>query len=186
FAFVAEQCAHFEKRSNDKDGDSRSPDRSVASPGDQCSPSNGVPARRIHLYPGGPLRTRASGSRAGRRRCSEGSWQERGRAWAVEDVCSHDCTVFSEGVGQSPAPSTSFFRYRKLRCQTCNLGTGKPEHKVFWETFAVTFDGLVKPKRWDAIDSGEISIQHNFLAPNLADEFIQFRRIRQLPFFHAK
>jgi hypothetical protein len=40
----AHKCAH------DGDVDSRSPDRSVASPCDQCSPSNGVPARRIDLH----------------------------------------------------------------------------------------------------------------------------------------
>jgi len=40
--------AQFDKRPNNIDVDSRSPDRSVASPGHQCSPFNGVPARRIH------------------------------------------------------------------------------------------------------------------------------------------
>jgi hypothetical protein len=56
------------------------PRRSVASPCDQCSPSNGVPARCIHLH---SMR-------------------------AVEDIRGHDCTVFGEGVRQCPAPSTSF------------------------------------------------------------------------------
>ena len=48
--------------------DSRSPDRSVASPFDQCSAPGGVPARRIHLN----------------------------GAWAVQDICGHQCTVFCE------------------------------------------------------------------------------------------
>ena len=48
------------------------PRRSVASPCDQCSPSNGVPARRIHLN----------------------------SACAVQNVGSHQRPVFREGVWQ--------------------------------------------------------------------------------------
>ena len=48
-ARAKQRLAHFYESTDDKHVDSRSPDRSVASPCDQCSPSNGVPARRIHL-----------------------------------------------------------------------------------------------------------------------------------------
>ena len=63
-----------------KNVDSRSPDRSVASPCDLCSPSNGVPARRIHLNC--PL--------------------------AVQDICSHQSAVFGESIRaifSVPAPA---------------------------------------------------------------------------------
>jgi len=74
-----------------------------------------------------------------------------------------------------------------LRCQSRNLRTCKLEHKVFWEAFAITFDGLVQPKRGDPINAGEISIKNHFLATDFADEFVKPQDIGQLfPLFHAK
>ena len=70
-ARAKQRLAHFYESTDHKHVDSRSPDRSVASPCDQCSPSNGVPARRIHLNC--PL--------------------------AVQDTCSHQSAVFGESVG---------------------------------------------------------------------------------------
>jgi hypothetical protein len=77
----------LDKRANDIDADSRSPDRSVASPGHQCSPSNGVPARRIH----------------------------RDGTFASQDVGGLECAVF--GKGPWPVSLTSALSRcgRKLR-----------------------------------------------------------------------
>ena len=82
--------AQFDKRANDIDVDSRSPDRSVASPGHQCSPFNGVPARRIH--------------------CNG--------AIASQDVGGLECAVFGKGpwpVSLTSALSRCGRRLRPLR-----------------------------------------------------------------------
>jgi large subunit ribosomal protein L35 len=45
------EASNLTNISSARQSDSRSPDRSVASPGDQCSPPDGLPARRVLVPP---------------------------------------------------------------------------------------------------------------------------------------
>ena len=69
---AAKCLAHFRKGSDNKNVDSRSPERLARFPNGQYSLSNGVPARRIHLN----------------------------SARAVQDIRGHQRTVFGEGIWQ--------------------------------------------------------------------------------------
>ena len=77
FALVAQERSHSQKRADNKHVDSRPPDRSPGFPNGQCSLSNGVPARCIHL----------DGTRT------------------VEDIGGHDGAVLGERV--RPTTTTS-------------------------------------------------------------------------------
>ena len=96
------------------------PRRSVASPCDQCSPSNGGPARRIHLH------------------C----------LWAIQNVRGHQSAVFCEYVRTIfPMPAAAgFLSIANCDLKDAFSSARQLEHKVCWESLFVAFYGFVKAR----------------------------------------